>query len=443
MWTSLSVSDTCRRAGFTVNQPDGVAFEPWAFRLRVRGKEALETPMNFYDDRPRKLLGLALILLIVALTAVVYVQFQGGFSKTTRLTVMSGRSGLVLDRGAKVTYNGVHIGRVSDIAVTRDGGTPEARLTAEISTRFLHTIPANVRADVSASTVFGNKYLALSSPKDPLPQRISSSDVITAVTVSTEFQTLFETVTGIAQKVDPVALNLTLSAMAESLTGLGKKFGQSLVNGNAILADANERLPRLRQNLRQAAALAEIYNDAGPDLWDAVDNAVTTARTLNGQRSELDAALLASVGFATTGADVVERGAPYLVRAASDLIPSSQLLNTYSPAIFCTIRNTAEVVPDALSAFGGNGYSLRDHAQLIGAPNPYVYPDNLPRINGHGGPGGAPGCWQKVTKDFWPAPTLVVDDGASLAPYNHFELGQPLLTEYVWGRQVGENTINP
>jgi hypothetical protein len=25
----------------------------------------------------------------------------------------------------------------------------------------------------------------------------------------------------------------------------------------------------------------------------------------------------------------------------------------------------------------------------------------------------------------------------------HFELGQPMLIDYVWGRQVGENTINP
>lgn len=441
--SAIIPSAPCCRAGFTLNRPDGVAFGLVGVSAPVWGKEALEAAMNLYDDKPRRLLGLAFIVVVVALAAVVLVQFQGGFSTTTQLTVMSGRSGLVLDRGAKVTYNGVHIGRVSDIAVTRDNGTPQARLTAEVDTRFLHTIPANVRADVSASTIFGNKYLSFSSPKDPSPQRISSTDVITAVTVSTEFQTLFETVTGIAEKIDPVQLNLTLSAMAESLTGLGKKFGQSVVNANTILTEANKRLPTLRQDLRQTAALAEVYTGAGPDLWDAVDNALTTVGTLNGQRSELDAVLLASAGFAATGTDVIGRGAPYLIRAAADLIPSSQLLDKYSPAIFCTIRNTAEVVPDALAAFGGNGYSLRDHAQLVGAPNPYVYPDNLPRINGRGGPGGAPGCWQKVTKDFWPAPTIVVDDGASLAPYNHFELGQPLLNEYVWGRQVGENTINP
>ena len=80
---------------------------------------------------------------------------------------------------------------------------------------------------------------------------------------------------------------------------------------------------------------------------------------------------------------------------------------------------------------------------VIGAPNPYVYPENLPRVNARCGPGGAPGCWQPITRDFWPAPYLVADTGASLAPYNHLELGQPLLSEHVWGRQVGENTINP
>jgi phospholipid/cholesterol/gamma-HCH transport system substrate-binding protein len=36
-----------------------------------------------------------------------------------------------------------------------------------------------------------------------------------------------------------------------------------------------------------------------------------------------------------------------------------------------------------------------------------------------------------------------MDTGASIAPYNHATLGQPLFIEYVWGRQIGEYTINP
>ena len=92
---------------------------------------------------------------------------------------------------------------------------------------------------------------------------------------------------------------------------------------------------------------------------------------------------------------------------------------------------------------GGNGYSLNTHTEILGAGNPYVYPDNLPRVNAHGGPEGRPGCWQPVTRDLWPQPYLVMDDGASIAPYNHIGLGQPFANEYVWGRQIGENTINP
>lgn len=399
--------------------------------------------MTFSDDPPHRAAGLVLLTIIGVLATLVFLQFRGDLSATTALTVESGRSGLMLDRGAKVTYNGVAIGRVDDIEIVQRDGVPSAMVTAEVGSRYLSVMPANVRADVRASTIFGNKYLDFTAPANPSPQRISSADVVTASGVTTEFQTLFETVTGIAEKIDPVQLNLTLSAAAEALTGLGRKFGRSLADGNVILADLNPRLPALRQGVRGLADFADTYTTAGPDLWDGLDNSLIPVATLTTQQRDLDAALLASAGFADIPTATVVRGAPHFIRAAADLVPSSRLLDTYSPELFCLIRNTGQLVPAALAAFGGNGYSLATRTSLVGAPNPYVYPDNLPRVNARGGPGGAPGCWQPITRDFWPAPILVADTGASLAPYNHLEFGQPLLTEYVWGRQVGENTINP
>ena len=399
--------------------------------------------MNHHGPPRHRLAGLVLLLILGAVVSLSYLQFRGALSDTTRLTVMSGRSGLVLDPGAKATYNGVAIGRVIDIDVVEHNGPPSARLTVEIGSGYLGVIPANVAADVVASTIFGNKYLAFSAPPSPSAARIAGGAVISASTVTTEFQTLFETVTGIAEKVDPVNLNLTLSAAAEALTGLGTRFGRSLSEANAILTDVNPRLPQLRAGVTRLADLADIYTDAAPEFWDALDNALTTARTLNSQRGDLDAALLASIGFAGTAADSLERGAPYLIRAAADLVPTSQLFNNYSPEFHCALRNLAELVPVANAAFGGNGYSLSTNTLLLGAPNPYIYPENLPRVNARGGPGGAPGCWQSITRDFWPAPYLVMDTGASIAPYNHVEFGQPLLMEHVWGRQVGQNTINP
>ena len=399
--------------------------------------------MNVRDHPPIKLAGLALLAAIVLVMTLVYLQFRGDLTPKTELTMISGRAGLVMDAGSKVTYNGVEIGRVSTVSAAESNGAPAARITMNVNPRYLAMMPANVDADIRATTIFGNKYVALSSPRNPVRARLSSSDVIRTATVTTEFNTLFETLTSISEKVDPVKLNVTLSAAAEALSGLGSKFGQSIVNGNAILDDINPQMPQIRYDVQRLNELARVYTAASPDLFTALDNAVTTAQTLNQQRGDLDAALLASIGFGNTAGDIFERAAPYLVRGQADLIPSAQLLDKYSPEFYCSLRNIAEVGPAALRSFGGNGYSLATMTELLGAPNPYVYPDNLPRVNARGGPGGAPGCWQQIDRNFWPAPYLVMDNGASIAPYNHFELGQPLLNEYVWGRQVGENTINP
>lgn len=403
----------------------------------------MTAPLNPDRRPPLKLAGSILLLILAVILTFVLLQFRGKLTPETELTMLASRSGLVMDPNSKVTYNGVEIGRVKEILAVTDGDTPAAKLVMEVNPKFIKLIPSNVKGDIEATTIFGNKYVSLSSPPNPSPARISSADVIDARSVTTEFNTLFETVTGLAEKIDPVKLNLTLSATAEALTGLGTKLGQSIVNANVALDNVNPRLGRLQYGMQRLADLADVYTAAGPDFWDALDNALTTSRTLNNQRGDLDAALLAAAGFGNTGADVFERTSPYLVRAMSDLIPTSKVLDTYSPELFCMVRKYAEVLPKALSAFGGNGYSLADRASLIGAPNPYIYPDNLPRVNARGGPGGAPGCWQNVTRDFWPAPTLVADTGASIAPYNHFELGQPILNEFIWGRQVGENTINP
>jgi phospholipid/cholesterol/gamma-HCH transport system substrate-binding protein len=90
----------------------------------------------------------------------------------------------------------------------------------DIDPAYVALIPANVHVTIAATTVFGNRYVSFTSPEDPTGQRISSSELIDVAGTSTEFNTLFETITSISEKVDPVRLNATLSAAAEALTGL-------------------------------------------------------------------------------------------------------------------------------------------------------------------------------------------------------------------------------
>ncbi|MGV0871341.1 MCE family protein [Mycolicibacterium sp. XJ879] len=403
----------------------------------------MTAPLNAPRTPPYKLAGLVLVVLSIVALVLVYLQFRGDFLPRTQLTVISARAGLSMDPGAKVTYNGVEIGRVTGVDAVTVGDEPQAKITLDVDPKYLDLIPKNVDASIDATTVFGNKYINFSAPKNPTKERITSADVIDVTSVTTEFNTLFETVVEISQQVDPIKLNQTLAATAEALDGLGDRFGQSIIHGNEILSDINPRMPEIAEDNRLLADLGEVYATAAPDLFDGLENAVTTAQTLNEQQGNIDQALMAAIGFGNTGGDIFERGGPYLVRGAEDLIVASEILDEYSPALYCTIRNYHDSEPKVAASLGGNGYSLRTMSWLMGAANPYVYPDNLPRVNASGGPEGRPGCWQPITHDLWPAPYLVMDSGASIAPYNHFELGQPILIEYVWGRQIGENTINP
>jgi phospholipid/cholesterol/gamma-HCH transport system substrate-binding protein len=427
--------------------------------------------VNAARTPPYKLAGVGMLVIAVLLFVLVYGQFRGDFTPKTTLTMLASRAGLVMDPGSKVTYNGVEIGRVDAISEIVRDGKPAAKFTLDVYPRYLSLIPSNVNADIKATTVFGGKYVSLTTPQSPSPQKLTAQSVIDARSVTTEINTLFQTITSISEKVDPVKLNLTLSAAAQSLAGLGERFGQSIVNANAVLDDVNPQMPQIRHDIQQLAGLGDTYANASPDLFDFLNNAVITSRTINQQQKDLDQALLSAAGFGNTGAELFEKGGPYLARGAADLVPSAQLLDTYSPAIFCTLRNYHDIEPKAASFLAGNGYSLNAHTEALsglgllanpvsavatiaslvgglagvvgGAPNPYTYPENLPRVNARGGPGGAPGCWQHITHDLWPAPELVMDSGNSIAPYNHLDTGSPYAIEYVWGRQVGDNTINP
>ncbi|MBY0441485.1 MAG: MCE family protein, partial [Mycobacteriaceae bacterium] len=326
----------------------------------------LSGKVNAPRNPPYKLAGAGFLAIALVISVLVYGQFRGNFTEKTPLTMVAARAGLVMDPGSKVTYNGVQVGRVATISEISRDGKPAAKFILDVDPKYINLIPANVDANIKATTVFGGKYVSLTTPKNPVRQRITPQNVIDARSVTTEFNTLFQTFIEIAQHVDPVKLNLTLSAAAESLSGLGSKFGQAIVNSNTVLDDVNPQMPQVRHDIAQLAALGDTYADAAPDLLDFLNNSVTTARTVNKEQKNLDAALLAAVGFGNNGADIFQRGGPYLARGAADLVPTAQLLDTYSPELFCTLRNYHDIKGRAEKFLGGsNGYSLRTETEVL------------------------------------------------------------------------------
>ncbi|MDT0382845.1 MlaD family protein, partial [Streptomyces sp. DSM 42041] len=111
-------------------------------------------------DPPYKTACAGMAILLVAVLALTWMQFRGAFEEKTQLTVLSGRAGLSMDRGSKVTFNGVPIGRLASIDVVTVDDNPEAKLILDVKPQYLKLIPRNVTAELRATTVFGNKYIS-------------------------------------------------------------------------------------------------------------------------------------------------------------------------------------------------------------------------------------------------------------------------------------------
>ena len=102
-----------------------------------------------------------LALLLVLGVAGAVVLSMGAFNRTLSsvvpVTLTADRSGLVMEPYAKVKMRGVQVGRVANVTSVNDA----ARLQLDINPDQIAYIPANVQARISASSLFGAKFVDL------------------------------------------------------------------------------------------------------------------------------------------------------------------------------------------------------------------------------------------------------------------------------------------
>src|SRR5699024_9793330 len=151
--------------------------------------------------------------------------FQGSFTASVPVTVLSQRAGLVMNPDAKVKMRGVQVGKVSSIDAKPNG---EAALHLAMDPAQLHLIPSNVAIDIPSSTVFGAKYVELVPPDEPSPTQMYAGQVLEGDHVTVEINTVFQQLTQVLDKIDPMKLNETLGAISTAFDGRGQQIGQAL-----------------------------------------------------------------------------------------------------------------------------------------------------------------------------------------------------------------------
>ncbi|MDQ2635305.1 MAG: MCE family protein, partial [Actinomycetota bacterium] len=310
---------------------------------------------------------LAVIVGFVLLTASVY---NGTFHSSVPVTLTADRSGLVMETGAKVKLRGVEVGRVRNIS----GGDGRATLELAIEPNQIQFIPANVQAQIQATTAFGAKFVDLVYPPDPSPTPLAAGATLQSANVSTEVNTIFENLSDLLQMIDPSKLNAVLTAVADGVRGQGERMGQATTDLNVVLTALNERNETIRQDWRSFRSFNDTYAAAASDILTILDGASTTSKTVVDQASDLDALLLNTIGLATAGTELLASSKDSLVGLVSTLASTTGLLNKYSPVYTCWLQGATWFLDNGgYDVWGGaNGRSTQLDVGLLFGNDPYA-----------------------------------------------------------------------
>ncbi|TDH52869.1 MCE family protein [Mycobacterium eburneum] len=353
---------------------------------------------------------LILVVAVVALVFACLAQFLNTFTPYVPVTLASDRSGLVMESGAKVKLRGVQVGQVKSVN-SRPG---DVALTLDLYPDQVKFIPANVQARIRATTAFGAKYVELIYPSNPSPDRLRAGATIMSQNVTTEANTVFQSLSDVLTKIDPNKLNGILSALSDAFRGQGPVIGQATTAANDVLLALNSRADTIRQDWQSLKGFSDTYGAAAKDIVSVLDSLSTTSSTITTNAGALDALLTSVIGLSHSGIDVIAPNAANLATAVNTLESTTALLMKYSPTYTCLLQ-AGKLFLDkgAYDVTGGaDGKSvILDVAILLG-DDPYKYPQNLPIVGAKGGPGGKPSCGSlpDVAAN-WPVRSLVTNTG--------------------------------
>ena len=371
------------------------------------------------------LAGLATFLAIALLMAFTIGAFRGSFTPSSPVTVLTPRAGLVMNNDARVTMRGVEVGKVDSIEARPDG---VAVLHLAMDPAQLHLIPGNVGVEIASPTVFGAKYVQLTPPDAPSPQPLRAGQVLDARHVTVEINTIFDQLNSVLSSIDPAKMNETLGTLAKALDGRGQKLGEALVNLDEFFGTVNRSLTALDHELTIAPEVFGSYADAAPDLVKTAANATRVAQTVVDEQGNLDAFLVSMIGLADVGNDVIGTNRQGLTDVLHLLVPTTDLANQYSEALWCGLSGLVPLAKAPPLPFPGVVVSV---SFTLGTER-YRYPQDLPKVAATGGPQCQ--LLPKVPMEAHP-PFVVMDVGANPTQYGNqgILLNSDALKQFLFG----------
>ena len=287
---------------------------------------------------------------------------------------------------------GVQVGRVGEIT----GGQGPASLQLEIDPDQIQYIPANVEAQIRATTAFGAKFVDLVYPADPSPQRLAAGAVLRSHERHHRGQHRLRERRRPAGQDRPgqAERGADRGGRRRARPGRADRPGHHRPQSGA--AGAQRRSETIREDWRSFKSFNDTYAAAAHDIVTILDAGSTTSTTVADHASALDCAAAQHRRLLELGIGNCSRPARTTwSRAVNLLEPTTNLLLKYNPVYTCLLQG-------ANWTLDTGGATTRGAARTASRPtstspccsgnDPYQYPDNLPIVAAKGGPGGKPGC---------------------------------------------------
>jgi phospholipid/cholesterol/gamma-HCH transport system substrate-binding protein len=353
------------------------------------------------EARRLQLVGVAWLVLLALLVLLSVATYNKAFDGHVTASIETPRTGMQLNVGGDVRMNGAIVGRVSGIEATDDGAVVEVQLDGDDADR----IPVSATAQILPTTLFGQKYVELSSPADPGKGHVVEGTVLQSEPGSepAELTTVLDNLEVVLDSVQPQRLSSMLQATAYGLDGQGAAMAELVDGGGSYLLRLNQLAPDFVADLVLLEAVTRQYADNVPALLEVLDNASTTTATMN-EGTRWQTFLREVTRAASAGEELLVANRRQLRESALLSRPTLELLAEYSPQIPCTITGFLGVRDSSASQV--KGASVEGYFTFGEQVDGYTSADEL--VLGDVGTG--PSC-RGLPDPPIPYPAVDLDDG--------------------------------
>ncbi len=167
---------------------------------------------------------------------------------------------------APVTYRGVPVGRVTAVQLRRDGVRADLRIDRGVR------VPDALRAVVTQRSAVGEQYLDLRPDRDGGPY-LADGAVIPADRTGLPLapETLLTNLDALIRSVDPDDLAVLITELGTAFEGNEQALARILDAGDALLTEADARLPETLTLIRDARTVLATQAESAEALrrWSA------------------------------------------------------------------------------------------------------------------------------------------------------------------------------